>query len=147
MPHAPHSQPVAVGDIDEVAAELRRRGGRFSAPRRAVLEALFATDAPISADEIARGAELDLTSVYRSLEYLEDLGVVRHLHLGHGPGLYALTRGEEREYLVCERCHRVTAVRAAELNNVRVAVRKAFGYEVRFSHFPIVGLCAKCRAR
>jgi Fur family ferric uptake transcriptional regulator len=152
MPRAPHSPPLAVGDIDDFAAELRRRGGRFSAPRRAVLEALFAADGPVSAEQIAEGVgarpeQLDLTSVYRALEYLEELGVVRHLHLGHGPGLYALTGGEDREYLVCERCHRVTAVEAAELDKVRVQIRKAFGYEARFSHFPIVGLCGKCRAR
>jgi Fur family ferric uptake transcriptional regulator len=152
MPHAPHSPPLAVGGIDQVAAEMRRRGDRFSVPRRAVLEALFAADGPVTADQIAEGggpraARLDLTSVYRTLEYLEELGVVRHLHLGHGPGLYALTGGEEREYLVCERCDRVTTVESAELEKVRAQIRKTFGYEARFSHFPIVGVCPECLKR
>ena len=149
MPHAPHSPPLAFGNIDDVADELRRRGGRFSTPRRLVLEALFAADRPISADEIAGGdgARIDLTSVYRALEYLEEIGVVRHLHLGHGPGLYVLTGGAEREYLVCERCGRITTVDSSQLDDVRAEVRKASGYAARFSHFPIVGLCATCSGR
>ena len=71
---------------------------------------------------------------------------MRHVHLGHGPGLYALEGGGRSEYLVCERCSRVDTVEAQELDRVRADVRERFGYEVRFSHFPIVGLCAACAA-
>ena len=91
MTRAPHRPPLAYRDIDDVARALREAGGRFSAARRGVLEALFAADAPLPADAVAPG--LDRASVYRALEYLEELGVVRHVHLGHGPGLYALTGG------------------------------------------------------
>ena len=103
--------PLAYRDIDDVARALREAGGRFSAARRRVLEALFAADAPLPADAVAP-RRWTARSVYRALEYLEELGVVRHVHLGHGPGLYALTGGGEREYLVCERCDRVTALEA-----------------------------------
>jgi len=109
-----------------------------------VLEALFAADVPLPADAVAPG--LDRASVYRALEYLEQLGVVRHVHLGHGPGLYALTGGAEREYLVCERCDRVRAVDAEELDGVRALIEREFGYRARFSRFPVVGLCADCAA-
>ncbi|UTI65159.1 transcriptional repressor [Paraconexibacter antarcticus] len=44
----------------------------------------------------------DLSSVYRNLERLEALGVVRHVHLDHGPGLYTLQRDSDTDYLVCE---------------------------------------------
>ena len=102
---------------------------------------------PVSAEHIARhGGGLQLTSVYRALESLEEIGIVRHVHLGHGPGLYALTGGDEREYLTCERCERVTAVSASELDGVRGAIEAGFGYRARFTHFPIVGLCADCAA-
>jgi Fur family ferric uptake transcriptional regulator len=131
-------------DIEDVARALREAGGRFSAARRLVLEALFAADAPLPAEAVAPG--LDRASVYRALEYLEELGVVRHVHLGHSPGLYALTGGGEREYLVCERCDKVTAVDAERLDPVRDLVERELGYRARFSHFPIVGLCAGCAA-
>lgn len=70
--------------------------------------------------------------------------MVRHVHVGHGPGLYALEDGTEREYLVCERCNRVDTVDAKKLQRARAEIRKQFGYEARFSHFPIVGLCERC---
>jgi Fur family transcriptional regulator, ferric uptake regulator len=149
MPYSPHVRRLAFADIAEVAAAVRENGGRLSSSRRAVLEALFAADGPVAADYIADGcdgtaAPLDRVSVYRSLEHLEQLGVVQHVHLGHGPGLYALTGTGEREYLVCERCDRVTAVDPSLLDPVRDQIRKAFGYRARFSHFPIIGLCARC---
>jgi Fur family ferric uptake transcriptional regulator len=151
MTHAPHTQPLPVADVAGAAAALRRRGGRLSQPRRQVLEALFAADGPVSAEQLAQGlggrtTPVELTSVYRALEYLEELGLIRHVHLGHGPGLYALAGAHEREYLVCERCERVTAVEASSLDAIRAQIRDAFGYEARFSHFPIVGLCASCAA-
>jgi len=144
MTHAPNRPPLAYRDIDDVARALREAGGRFSAARRRVLEALFAAEAPLPADAVAPG--LDRASVYRALEYLEELGVVRHVHLGHSPGLYALTGGAEREYLTCERCHRITALEAERLDGVRGLIEAEFGYRARFSHFPIVGLCADCAA-
>jgi len=151
MTHAPHTPPLPVSDVAAAAAALRARGGRLSQPRRQVLEALFAADGPVSAEQLAQGLDgrttpVELTSVYRSLEYLEELGLLRHVHLGHGPGLYALAGAREREYLACERCDRVTAVEAAALDPIRAQIRDAFGYEARFSHFPIVGLCASCAA-
>lgn len=143
--------PLEFRDIDEVADALRDGGGRFSASRRIVLEALFAADEPLSAEQVAGGTggapgTLDATTVYRILERLEELGVVRHVHLGHGPGLYALTRDGGREYLVCDGCDRVTAVNPSQLDHVRDLVRETFGFEASFTHFPLVGLCAQCVA-
>ena len=143
MTRAPHTEPLPFRDIDDIAAALRAGGGRLTTPRRLVLEALFAADEPLSAEEIAGRRRLELTSVYRNLEHLEELGVVRHVHVGHGPGLYALAAG--REYLVCESCAAVTVVDAARLERAREAIRAEFGFEPRFSHFPIHGLCERCR--
>jgi Fur family ferric uptake transcriptional regulator len=114
-----------------------------------ILEELFAADAPVSAERIAerladRGTTFDLTSIYRNLERLEAMGVVRHVHLGHGPGLYSLLGQGEREYLVCERCGTVVSVEPRQLDPAREAVRSRFGYEARFSHFPLMGLCPDC---
>ncbi len=113
-------------------------------PRRLVLERLFAAEAPLSAEAIAVSVRLELTSVYRNLERLEQLGAVRHVHLGHGPGRYALVGRGAREYLVCESCDRVIAVERQRLAGVRAAIRDGFGFEADFGHFAILGLCADC---
>jgi Fur family ferric uptake transcriptional regulator len=151
MTAAPDTPRQHFDDLDGALVVLRARGLRISAARRLVLQALFAADAPASAEAIAGSAEaaglvLDLASVYRNLETLERVGIIRHVHLGHGPGLYALAGGREREYLVCDRCGRVEAVEPAQLDRARDVIRTDFGYEARFTHFPIVGSCAACAA-
>jgi Fur family transcriptional regulator, ferric uptake regulator len=144
-------RPLGVDSFDGAIAALRAGGLRVSAARRLVLEALFAADGPVSADHIAgggdgRGTPLEPTSVYRNLEHLEAMGIVRHVHLGHGPGLYALIGQGEREYLVCEACGAVTAVEPARLDAARAAIRAELGYEARFTHFAVHGLCGACAA-
>jgi len=146
---APHTGPlVAAPDLGAAVTALRERGLRVSSARRLVLESLYAADEPVSAERIAGGLEgrfplSDLASVYRNLETLEALGLIRHFHLGHGPGLYA-PAGEEREYLVCESCHRLQSVEPTELDGVRDLIQEQLGFRARFTHFPIVGLCPKC---
>jgi Fur family transcriptional regulator, ferric uptake regulator len=144
MTLAPDAAPVECRTLADAVAALRERGLRLSAVRRLVLEALFEQDAPMSAEEIARRRDLDPSSVYRNLEALESQGLLRHVHLGHGPGLYAPRGRGEREYLFCEGCGAVRALAPSELDGVRDRVRERFGYEARFTHFPIVGLCPAC---
>jgi Fur family transcriptional regulator, ferric uptake regulator len=146
----PHTGPsVAAPDMDAAVDALRSRGLRVSAARRLVLEALFAAEGPISAEQVADGLagrlpRSDLASVYRNLETLEEMGLVRHFHLGHGPGLYALTGPGEREYMVCDSCSSVRAVAPEDMETVRSLIKHEFGFEARFSHFPLVGVCAEC---
>jgi Fur family transcriptional regulator, ferric uptake regulator len=141
---APRTEPRTFADIDEVLDVLRGHGHRVSAPCRTVLQALFAADGPLPAQAIADAERVELASVYRNLERMEALGVVKHVHLGHGPGLYMLVGAGEREFLTCERCHRVVSVLPEELDGVRDGIRREFGFEARWSHFPIVGLCPDC---
>jgi Fur family ferric uptake transcriptional regulator len=138
------SPPQAYADLDDAIRGLRDSGLRLSTARRLVLDALFAADGPVSAAHLSRMLSLDESSVYRNLELLEQRGVVRHLHLGHSPGLYVLTSEHEVEYLYCERCAKVTAVPPDRLDPVRERVRQEFGYTPRFTHFAIVGICQDC---
>ncbi len=146
MTEAPRVPTLEFADLDEAVTALRERGLRISTPRRLVLEALFAADGPVPAEHLATRLGLDLASVYRNLETLEAHGVVRHVHLGHGPGLHALVGPGEREYLYCEGCGDARAVDPAELDPVRDRIRELHGLEARFTHFPIGGLCARCAA-
>jgi Fur family transcriptional regulator, ferric uptake regulator len=138
-------------DLDSAIDALRESGLRASAARRIVLEALYGAEGPVTAEQVADGLggrlpRSDLASVYRNLETLEDVGLVRHFHLGHGPGLYAPAGTGEREYLVCGSCGAVKAVEPEEMRPVRSEIRRRFGYEAGFSHFPILGTCPDCEA-
>ena len=149
MGRSPFNQPVRVEDLEGALGALRDSGHRVTAARRMVLEALLAAEGPVSADYLARTiggkrTPLDSASVHRNLTQLEELGLVRHVHIGHGPGLYALIGAAEREYIACERCGRVTSVEPKKLDSIRSTIRRRFGYEARFTHFPILGLCRSC---
>jgi Fur family transcriptional regulator, ferric uptake regulator len=150
-PVATDGQPPAIEDLGSAIALMRQRGLRVSAARRLVLEALLAADGPMSAEQIAEGIggrvpSSDIASVYRNLQAFEEIGLVRHVHLGHGPGLHALAVAGEREYLTCERCADYRVVGPEELNAVRELIERRFGYRASFTHFPIVGLCSSCVA-
>ncbi len=138
-----------VTDLDGAIEAVRQRGFRLTSARRLVLEALLAAREPISAEDIADGlggrmTQSDIASVYRNLETLGSLGLVRHFHAGHGPGRYVLEGAGDREYLSCESCGSLESVSPTSLDSVRSRVRELWGFEARFSHFPMVGLCAAC---
>jgi Fur family ferric uptake transcriptional regulator len=135
--------------IDQFVAALKSRGLRASASRRLIIKILRAKGTPLSAREIAHGPDgesigLDLASVYRNLEVLEQHGLVHQIHAGKGAGRYVLALAEDREYLVCDRCGETAGVDAIELDGIRALVRQRYGYEVSFTRVPMVGLCLRC---
>jgi len=144
MTMASQGRRVTAERLPEALALLRERGVRLSGSRRAVLEALYADATPRTAEEIAARAYVDLASAYRNLDTLEGVGLVRHVHLGHGPGLYARIGRDELEHAVCDVCGSHRSVPAAELEAARDAIRRATGITACFAHFPVVGRCASC---
>ena len=139
------ARPLIARSLEEATAVVREHGMRISSARRLLLGALFGAAGPKTAEELAAASgQSDAASVYRNLERLEAIGLVRHVHLGHGPGLYALTGAFAAGYVVCDRCGARQEASAEDLEAVRAAVRKRFNYEAAFSHFPIVGICPRC---
>jgi Fur family ferric uptake transcriptional regulator len=138
----PHLTPAVEASTAPAAfAAVRANGLRLSTARRLLLKALFESDRPLSAEELA--GDGDVASAYRNLEVLEGLGLVTHVHLGHGPGRYQ-PAGRPREFVVCEGCGDVSPLAPAAVDAVRMAVLDAVGYRARFTHFPLAGLCPAC---
>jgi Fur family ferric uptake transcriptional regulator len=143
--------PLPAADSESAVQAIRDRGLRVTASRRLVIEALYGAGRPVTAEEIASGMygalpRCDLASVYRNLETLEAEGLVRHMHLGHGPGLYAPSADHD-EYATCERCGRSEIIPPATLPAIRAAVSAAVGYAASFSHSPLAGLCPVCQEK
>jgi Fur family ferric uptake transcriptional regulator len=140
MTIAHRSEALAAPSLTAAVVALRTRGMRVSTTRRRLLEQLYRANGPLTAEELAGG--LDIASVYRNLDALEAVGLVRHVHAGHGPGLYALHR--DGGYAACERCGRHAPLSPGQLAAVRHAVLAATGFDGDFTHFPIVGTCPRC---
>lgn len=137
-------------DVETVLALVRQRGGRITAARRAVIEALLAGEGQhLTADDLAARVQADhpevhLSTVYRTLDALEDLGVTTHVHLGHGPSSYHLA-GETHHHAVCSRCGAVVELPADLFDEIAHRVSRASGFRVNAEHFALSGLCSACQ--
>jgi len=136
--------------VADDAVDLLRSGGRrLGHARRLVLEALARTDGPVTAEALAAGVDaVHVSSVYRALAVLEELGVVRHVHLAHGPALYELTeRASSVRHLVCEVCGQAIEVPAALFVPLARRLARDYSFVLDSDHFALPGRCTSCDRR
>jgi Fe2+ or Zn2+ uptake regulation protein len=136
--------------LDEILALVRARGGRVTTSRRAIVSALLAAQGHVTAEDLAASVQaqypdVHTSTVYRCLETLAELGIIEHVHLGHGPAVYHLTN-EGHQHLVCESCHAVIEVPDHVFAAVAYALETDFGFTPSLGHFAILGRCATCLA-
>lgn len=130
--------------------ELRSRGYRLTPQRQLVLEAVamlrHGTPEEICA-EVRRTADgVNISTVYRTLELLEELGLVTHTHLGHGAPTYHPATDEEHLHLVCRDCGGVTEVAVSVADDLVGRLGRERGFDTDVRHFAIYGRCAACSA-
>ena len=141
-----------MSDGDRLAAILalvRERGGRVTTPRRAIVTALLNAPEHVTAERLAEQVqatfpEVHQSTVYRTLETLTDLGVVVHVHLGHGPAVYHLA-DEAHCHLVCQQCGTVRELPTSLLAPMRRRVKDLYDFELDATHFALTGRCRDCR--
>ncbi|MFN8099391.1 MAG: Fur family transcriptional regulator [Dermatophilaceae bacterium] len=149
MSGATDRDPTSLAEA--VAARLRARGERMTAQRRAVLEAMATTRGHLSAEEVyaavAGGASgIHPASVYRTLEALSDLGVVQHIHLGHGATAYHLVaETQAHPHAQCRICGSVVDLPVGLLDEVARAVADQHGFRLDAAHAALSGTCARCQ--
>ena len=132
-----------------IIADLREQGVRITSARRAVIAALVGTDGHVTAEDIAVAVQADtpeihLSTVYRTLESLEALGVVDHVHLGHGSAVYHLS-SNRHQHLVCEHCKKVIHLPHGLVDDLARDIDERYHFTLRPHHFALIGLCEACR--
>lgn len=149
-PLVPSTSMVDRTDVSDALDQLRRSGGRVTHQRRLVLQALVDAQPHPSAEDVAEhvaavAPDVHMSTVYRTLNTLTDLGVISHVHLDHGRSVYHFA-DDVRPHLVCRQCGRVDHVDAATFASVRSAIDSATGYELDRGHFAWSATCPTCRA-
>ena len=97
-----------------------------------------------TADELAAAVpQVHVSTVYRTLGLLEEIGAVRHVHLSHGPAVYEHAASADVRHLVCEVCDRHVAVPSEVFDAVRERLARDFDFVLDGSHFAIVGRCGE----
>ena len=135
--------------IDDILERLSKAGRRRTAPRQAIVERLVGARGHVTAEELAadvqaRFPSVNISTVYRTLDTLEDLGIVDHVHLGHGRAIYHLT-DDDHQHLVCEVCETVQEIPISKLRPLFRTIEREHGFEVDRRHFAMVGRCRNCR--
>jgi Fur family ferric uptake transcriptional regulator len=129
-------------------AELRARGYRLTPQRQLVLEAVgelgHATPEEIASAVRRTATGVNISTVYRTLELLEELGLVQHTHLGHGAPTYSVASVEDHVHLVCRDCGVVDEVAVALVEDVVRRLSAERGFTVDVGHFAVFGQCAAC---
>jgi Fur family transcriptional regulator, ferric uptake regulator len=130
--------------------KLRASGYRVTPQRQLVLESVsrleHATPEDIYADVRLTARGVNVSTVYRTLELLEQLGLVTHTHLGHGAPSYHLAEETEHVHLVCRRCGRISQVGQSDVAPLVSALEEAHGFKTDVGHLTVFGLCADCQA-
>ncbi|MBK6870526.1 MAG: transcriptional repressor [Kineosporiaceae bacterium] len=131
-----------------LGSALRARGLRATTQRRLVADAVVALGHATPEQVCERVQQstpgLSLSTVYRTLELLEELGVVTHTHLTHGASTYHARGDEQHIHLVCHRCGAVAEADAALAVELAAAVLARHGFVTDLSHLSLHGLCVRC---
>jgi Fur family transcriptional regulator, ferric uptake regulator len=127
---------------------LRASGHRLTAQRQLVLEAVAELGHATPEDVCAKVREtahgVNISTVYRNLELLEELGLVAHAHLNHGAPTYHATSEAPHVHLVCARCDRVESVSPELVADVVSRLGNERGFSVDIRHVTFSGLCKEC---
>jgi Fe2+ or Zn2+ uptake regulation protein len=143
------AQSAKVDTVEDVLTLVREQGGRVTSSRRLLVEAIFENGGHHTAEGLAKAVQskapdVHLSTIYRNLDDLENLGVIVHSHLGHGPATFHLAAGAHSHF-VCESCgYAVKAPDELFLSLSREAKTK-FGFAIDPHHFSILGRCQNCQ--
>ena len=137
-------------EADAILARLRAQGGRVTTCRRAILETFLGIGGHVTAESLtsrvqAGQPDVHESTVYRFLDELERLGVVDHVHLGHGPAVYHLA-SDAHHHLVCDRCGAVVEVPEEVFAALQARLHADFGFSLQPRHFAATGRCRDCAA-
>ena len=135
--------------LREFEALCRERGSPLTVQRRDILKAVLEREDHPAADRIYelvkdRIPGLSRTTVYRVLDTLVDLGVIRRLH---HPGAGARFDGkiDRHHHLICRECNRVIDVQSKKLDELRLPPSQRQGFEIEDYSVHFTGVCRSCR--
>lgn len=134
--------------MSELANLLRDRGLRLTPQRRLVLDAVrklgHATPEQVHAAVLENASGVNITTIYRTLELLEELDLVTHVHLSHGAPTYHDVNEAQHVHLVCRGCGHVQELEPEELGQLAGRLLQQRDFRLDIAHVALFGLCGRC---
>ena len=133
----------------DVAEQLRRRHLRLTPQRRAVVAALADFEGHVTASQLVercleRDPEFVPSTVYRTLDVLEELGLVTHIHDADGREAFQPAAEQPHAHLICRGCGAAWEISGSELDELAARLRERHRFDVDLSHLAIFGRCESC---
>lgn len=128
---------------------LRASGHRLTPQRELVLAAVeklgHATPDEVYAEVRTHSQSINLSTIYRTLELLNELGLIRHAHLSDRAPTYHSATGHEHAHFVCRECKKMISVGRDEMEQALGGLAAKHGFSPDYGHLTVFGTCADCR--
>jgi len=135
----------------KVAAHLREMGYRLT-PQRLLILDVVKDAGHLTVDEIIERVRpeyplINAPTVYRTLEWLKDAGLVAETDLGGNRHVYEYIASHPHHHLVCLKCGRMIELPDELLDPIREILRQDYDFEPRLDHFAFFGYCKDCQEK
>ncbi len=146
-PSAPSA--TATAPWDELPARIRARGLRWTPQRRILLEVLSRSEGHVTGAELVercRAADPSTvpSTVYRTLDVLEELGIVQHAHGADGREEFHVLPVSQHGHLHCLGCHQSWEISSDEAAALGRVLERERGFAMDLSHLTVSGHCRAC---
>ncbi|AYE33484.1 Fur family transcriptional regulator [Clostridium septicum] len=128
---------------------LKEKEIKVTKGRVALLNILESSDSGLSADDLydeckRQGVNLNLSTIYRSLELFEENGVIKRIAVGNGPSIYAMKKESHEHILKCDICNRLVKI-PCPIDQIEEIIKKEVGFSLTEHKLELKGICDICK--
>lgn len=128
---------------------LKEKNLKVTKNRKIILKSLQKEENPISAEELfdklKRENEIDLSTIYRNLNILEEKGVLLKTTNLDGINYYQINNSNHKHFLTCNNCHKKFVIEDCPVHELEEKIEKETGFIINGHNFEFTGICPDCQ--
>ena len=135
----------------DLLSQIKKKGHRVTRSRELICKILEDSGhAHFTVDELykkvtKKNSDIDLATVYRTLELLGEIGLIAHLHQAHGSGIYFLKNNENTMHIICLDCNKIIDVSSKSYNKINDLLMNETQFKLIRNNFIYSGVCGNCK--
>ena len=129
---------------------MRQRGYKLTPQRQAVLKIIMESRNHLSAEAIYKRVKeeypaIGLTTIYRTLNILSDLGLICEVYAAGNCRSYLVRRAVEHHHLICSECNKVVEFTDCDLTDIERKLSEGTGFKIKEHLLEFAGICPSCQ--
>ena len=135
----------------DLLSQIKKKGHRVTRSRELICKILEDSGhAHFTVDELykkvtKKNTDIDLATIYRTLELLGEIGLIAHLHQAHGSGIYFLKNNENTMHIICLDCNKIIDVSSKSYNKINDLLMNETQFKLIRNNFIYSGVCGNCK--